>query len=261
MTRTENESGNDEKKRESGREEIINMMIAQFSVLFCLSTGKHGLFIEATKEPSTPIMLLPYWMLAIFNSTMIRSMSYSVGLSLSSNEVEANPMYQGCGDTKLCIGYPSGCVKRKSCKAFAASYHKDGKYLFEMHSAPNAAYIASALSFDRRMGDDSAMECVKVGNEVKIYASYTIRESGTYDAIRSGIPQDIIRLQEGKIDENGISCVIERDESSVVDSKTFDLKTGKFYLLLATGSKVKTNKIQAHNLGHAISDKTLNSYV
>ena len=130
-----------------------------------------------------------------------------------------------------------------------------------MHSAPNAAYIASALSFDRHMGDDSAMECVKEGSEVKIYSSYTIRQSGTYDAIRYGIPQDIIRLQEGKIDENGISCVIERDESSVVDGKTFDLKHGKFYLLMATGTKVKTDRIQIHNLGHAISQKTLNSYV
>ncbi|CAG9811306.1 unnamed protein product [Chironomus riparius] len=207
-------------------------------------------------------MLLPYWMLAIFNTTMFRDMSYSVGLRISKpNEVEASPMYQGCGDTKICIGYPSGCVKKNSCKAFAASYQKDGKYLFEMHSAPNAAYIATALSFDRKMGDDSAMECVKEGSDVKVYSSYTIRQSGTYDAIRYGIPQDIIRLQSGKSDENGISCVIERDESSVVDGKTFDLKSGRFYLLMATGSKVKTDRVQIHNLGHAISQKTLNAYV
>lgn len=130
-----------------------------------------------------------------------------------------------------------------------------------MHSAPNAAYIATALSFDRRMGDDSAMECVKDGSDVKIYSSYTIRESGTFDAIRYGIPQDIIRLQEGRSDENGISCIIERDEMSHVDTKDFDLKHGKYYLLMATGNKVKKDRITVHNLGHAISDKTLNSYV
>lgn len=137
----------------------------------------------------------------------------------------------------------------------------DGKYLFEMHSEPKAAYIATGLSFDRKMGDDSVMECVKEGNEVKIYSSYTIRESGTFDAIRYGIPQNIIRLQEGKIDENGISCVIERDETSYVDSKTWDLKNGKYYLLMATGARVKQDRITIHNLGHAISDKTFNSYV
>jgi hypothetical protein len=70
-------------------------------------------------------MLLPYWMLAIFNTTMFRDISHSVGLKLSTTtEVAANPMYQGCGDTKMCIGYPSGCVKKNTCKAFAASYQK-----------------------------------------------------------------------------------------------------------------------------------------
>lgn len=70
-------------------------------------------------------MLLPYWLLAIFNSTMLRDMSYSVGLKMSTpNEVKVSSIYDGCGDTKICIGYPSGCVDKNSCKAFAASYQK-----------------------------------------------------------------------------------------------------------------------------------------
>lgn len=63
----------------------------------------------------------------------------------------------------------------------------DGKFIFEMRSTSQSAYIASALSFDRRMGEDSVIECVRNGDKVEIFSSYTIRESGTYDAIRYGI--------------------------------------------------------------------------
>lgn len=70
-------------------------------------------------------MLLPYWMIAFFNATMLRDVSNKVGIQLSPQiEIKANPMYDGCGSTKLCLGYPSGCVKKMNCKAFSASYQK-----------------------------------------------------------------------------------------------------------------------------------------
>ncbi len=67
----------------------------------------------------------------------------------------------------------------------------DGKYIFEMRSSTKAAYVASGLSFDRRMGDDSVIECVLNGDKVEVFSSYTIRESGTFDAIRYGIVRKI----------------------------------------------------------------------
>lgn len=63
----------------------------------------------------------------------------------------------------------------------------DGKFMFEMRSTSQSAYIASALSFDRHMGEDSVIECVRNDDKVEIFSSYTIRESGTFDAIRYGI--------------------------------------------------------------------------
>jgi len=44
-------------------------------------------------------------------------------------------------------------------------------------------YVASGLSTDGRMGDDSVVECVKDGNDVKIYMSYT----GLFDVSRDGV--------------------------------------------------------------------------
>ena len=45
------------------------------------------------------------------------------------------------------------------------------------------AYVASGLSTDGRMGDDSVVECVKDVNDVKIYMSYT----GLFDVSRDGV--------------------------------------------------------------------------
>ncbi|KAG5668598.1 hypothetical protein PVAND_016534 [Polypedilum vanderplanki] len=200
-------------------------------------------------------MILPYWLLAFFNITRFQEISYKTGELM----FKIDPIYDGCSSTKVCVGYPKKCVRTKSCNAFGSYEFKDGKHIFEMRSSSNAAYIATALSFDRRMGDDSAMECVKDGSQVKTFSSYTIREKGNYDAIRYGIPQEIIRLNEGRIDNGAVYCKIERDEVSTVSDVKFDLKNDKFYLLLATGNKVASDRIKVHNLGHGISENSINA--
>ena len=43
-----------------------------------------------------------------------------------------------------------------------------------------------ALSTDREMGDDSVMECVKEGDEIKFYASWTT-VGANYASVREGI--------------------------------------------------------------------------
>lgn len=56
-----------------------------------------------------------------------------------------------------------------------------------MRSLKGAAYIAMGLSKDRNMGDDSVMECVKKGSEVKLYSSWTVTDGGDYGAPRDGV--------------------------------------------------------------------------
>jgi hypothetical protein len=58
--------------------------------------------------------------------------------------------------------------------------------------------------------------------------------------------------------KNGvIYCQVEREEDSTVRGKSFNLKHKKFYLLLASGSRIKKDKITIHNLGHTSSQKTI----
>lgn len=55
-----------------------------------------------------------------------------------------------------------------------------------MRSWKTAKYIAMGLSLDREMGDDSVMECVKEGDEIKVYSSWTV-VGASYAAEREGI--------------------------------------------------------------------------
>lgn len=57
------------------------------------------------------------------------------------------------------------------------------KYDFELKAEPSAAWVGVGLSEDDKMGDDSVIECVKRGNGVAAYMSYT-KGSPNYGAPR-----------------------------------------------------------------------------
>lgn len=86
-----------------------------------------------------------------------------------------DPIYNGCGNTKNCFGFPSGCVDTKTCHTVATVVVKGERYEFELRSSPsdNPAYVAVALSDDNKMGDDSVMECLPESGQVRAYTSWT----------------------------------------------------------------------------------------
>jgi hypothetical protein len=65
-------------------------------------------------------MLLPYWLLAFFNITRFQDISYKTGALM----FRIDPIYDGCGSTKVCVGYPKRCVQTKTCDAFGSYYQK-----------------------------------------------------------------------------------------------------------------------------------------
>lgn len=91
-------------------------------------------------------------------------------------ERQTDQIYDGCGVTKTCFGFPDGCVESKSCRTIATSIVRGERFEFEIKSAPreNPAYVAVALSTDNKMGDDSVMECVPENGQIRAYASWTL---------------------------------------------------------------------------------------
>lgn len=93
-------------------------------------------------------------------------------MSILINSNNQDAIYNDCGHSKTCFGIPNNCIETRSCVSFTAvkvegrqeilfkkkSIHiqqilifsavQGDKYIFEMRSPPQAAYIATGLSFD-----------------------------------------------------------------------------------------------------------------
>ncbi|XP_055626075.1 putative ferric-chelate reductase 1 homolog isoform X2 [Toxorhynchites rutilus septentrionalis] len=163
-----------------------------------------------------------------------------------------DPIYEGCGSTKGCFGFPEGCVETRNCRAVAAVIVQGERYIFEMKSGyKNPAYIAVGLSNDAKMGDDSVIECVPEQGVVNAYTSWT--SAGPYSASRQGIAQNFIQLREKSYVDGVIHCKVERDPVTTVKGQRFDLIREKYHLLLATGSKADSTHVSYHDIGRTAS--------
>lgn len=155
----------------------------------------------------------------------------------TSNLVD--PFYKGCGDTKSCFGFPANCVDQQNCRAVVSTKVLGERYFFEMKTFGGpAAYVASALSMDDKMGNDSVIECVPEGGSVRAYSSWTYREPN-FGVTRENVPQNIYKLIEGSYNNGQIYCRVERDAVSTVNGVRFDLIKQKYNVLVASGSSNK----------------------
>lgn len=159
-----------------------------------------------------------------------------------------DPIYQGCADTKLCFGSPQNCVQNGDCKAVVAIFVAGDSYTFEIQGTGNPKYVGAGLSKDNKMGDDSAMECVRNDNgRVSLFTSWTYPKVEPY-VNRKESPQDIVQLQESSIIEGKLYCKFKRDTVSVVKGQTFDLAGDTFNLMVLSGDsmKGKLNSLHFH---------------
>lgn len=92
---------------------------------------------------------------------------------------------------------------------------------------------------DNKMGDDSAMECVRNENgRISLFTSWTYSKVEPYVS-RSDSPQDIVQLQESSIIDGKLYCKFKRDVVSVVKGNTFDLASNKYNLMVVSGDSMK----------------------
>ena len=89
-------------------------------------------------------------------------------------------VYSGCGTTKGCVGETEGCVNAKNC-TLLTTYQGSSKsdYILEIYGilTQENNYIASALSLDDKMGEDSVMACIldrETGKMRNEYLSFSL---------------------------------------------------------------------------------------
>ncbi|KAH8361990.1 hypothetical protein KR200_009383 [Drosophila serrata] len=170
----------------------------------------------------------------------------------------SDPIYNGCGQSKNCFGFPDGCVSSKTCTSIAVVTVRGDVYEFEIQSGrgTNAAYVAVGLSEDAKMGEDLTTECVPENGRVNLYSSYT--SATPYAAMRSVVGQSSARLLDASLVDGVIYCRVQRDAVTSVQGKTFDLRNGKYHLLVASGSSLKENSVGYHDIGRLPSGKAIN---
>lgn len=112
-------------------------------------------------------------------------------------------------------------------------------YTFEIQGSGNPKYVAAGLSMDNKMGDDSAMECVRNDNgRINLFTSWTYPKVEPYVS-RSESPQEIVQLQESSLIDGKLYCKFKRDVVSVVKGNTFDLASNKYNLMVLAGDSMK----------------------
>lgn len=113
------------------------------------------------------------------------------------------------------------------------------QYTFELQGSGNPKYVASGLSMDNKMGDDSAMECVRNDNgRVNLFTSWTYPKEEPYVS-RSDSPQDIVQMQSSSVIDGKLYCKFRRDTVSTVKGNTFDLANNKYNLMILSGDSMK----------------------
>lgn len=105
--------------------------------------------------------------------TVTTTQPYFTPEERSEASTEFDPFYSDCDARKSCFGIPAGCIGTKNCKAAMAVSVFGERFEFEMKATGMASWVGVGLSEDTFMGDDSVIECVKEGGNVKAYMSWT----------------------------------------------------------------------------------------
>lgn len=109
-----------------------------------------------------------------------------------------------------------------------------------------------ALSNDDKMGVDSVIECVNSNGQVLVFTSVTV-SNPEFGAVRDGVNQTIVRLQQSRLENDAIYCLVERDVISQINGVTFDLTSRAYFLMIASGTEITSSSIGYHGPNRAVS--------
>ncbi|CAG7716596.1 unnamed protein product [Allacma fusca] len=179
--------------------------------------------------------------------------------SKPEKELTSNSIYHGCGKKKGCIGDPPDCVKTKSCSSVVTYGEDDDFVKFELMGRAGK-YVAIGLSWDRFMGNDSVMECVReYRTQVNAYVSWNFPNRRN---LREEDQKSISRVR-GKYDNGNIMCEFwkARVFKSKYYEKKIDLGKETFFVLQARGNTAiegKYGNIGYHSEGTSVTKITYN---
>nr|CAH0100345.1 unnamed protein product [Daphnia galeata] len=178
------------------------------------------------------------------------AISSTTGPALTTEEPETPNVYEGCGTSKGCAATPSGCIGLRNC-LMINTYKKldDDNIQLEIYGQITGdEYVAVAFSTDRKMGEDSVVECVNNRNTVMAYQSYNTPEK-INSRIQSQSPGFNLTLTA--FIDGFIYCKVQHPIRYTLNNIAFDLNQ-PYYLLMASGPTGDFN-IQQHTTDESSS--------
>lgn len=176
-------------------------------------------------------------------------------ISAASLELQRaeSALYEGCGVTKNCVGHPQGCLQTHDCKAVLSITTQDGNYVVDM-IGHQSKYVAIGFSEDRKMGKDNVVECVHEDNTatgIKAYRSFNTpnRKQNIRQEEQKGFT-----LKKGMYVDGSVYCQIVHDPVITVQENVFDLNKMEYHILLAAGTRLKTNNVGFHEVAYTSSE-------
>lgn len=155
-----------------------------------------------------------------------------------------------CGNSRGCFFSPKECNSETSCKYLLTYQEMESHISFEMSGSVDfpleSSYVAIAFSEDKRMGEDSVIECVHdiSTGEVNLFPSYNTLGKNN-DRINIPLEDAGLVLQNSSYYDGVIRCRFTREK--VVDHDLIYDLNKQWYLLMANG-QAKSSNIDQHLL-------------
>lgn len=141
-------------------------------------------------------------------------------------------VYDECGNTKGCFGFPAECEASKKCTMLVTYSKVLSGYKFEIMSNTVSGYVAAGLSDDDKMGDDSVMACMASNSGADVVMGFN---NGRNNELLVESKYGLSEIQAAVVDGKTY-CTFVRDPSTEISGIVFDLDNDRFHLMLATGS-------------------------
>lgn len=141
-------------------------------------------------------------------------------------------VYDECGNTKGCFGFPAECEASKKCTMLVTYSKVPSGYKFEIMSNTVSGYVAAGLSDDDKMGDDSVMACMASNSGADVVMGFN---NGRNNELLVESKYGLSEIQAAVVDGKTY-CTFVRDPSTEISGIVFDLDNDRFHLMLATGS-------------------------
>lgn len=162
--------------------------------------------------------------------------------------------YSQCGISKGCFGFPLDCVEREDCEVLVSyTYSQEGvSFTMEGSLSNPRSYIATGISEDNEMGDDSVMECFIEENGVSAQESWNTGK--TNRPIRKLRNEEYSRKYQ-----NGIAtCSWTRPYDTRVNNNIFNLLDSTYHILIAKGDMNDKGGVGYHTGGRLASAAKVN---